>query len=133
MAKESVIIRIIKGSCLSVGLHVENTYRKTDMLLKLYRKVNWSIGNKIEDLKMVAYDNCMGDTEFFSYLLNFAPEKELEIFRIRAVNVIQTKLLIDLIDRAVQRIREYPDDGKTYHSILDLKYMNFLNTQRTKY
>lgn len=64
MAKESVIIRIIKGSCLSVGLHVENTYRKTDMLLKLYRKVNWSIGNKIEDLKMVAYDNCMGDTEF---------------------------------------------------------------------
>ena len=57
---------------------MENTYKKTDLLLRLYRKVNWSISDKFDDLNEIAYESYLGDMESLSYLLNFAPERELD-------------------------------------------------------
>lgn len=125
MVKDSVVLRMIKGDYGTVGLNMENTYKKTDLLLRLYRKVNWSISDKLDDLNEITYESCLGDTESLSYLLNFAPERELDTFRSRAVNAMQSRVLIDLIEKAVVKIREYPDNGGIYYSIIDLKFLNY--------
>lgn len=78
-----------------------------------------------EELNAITYESCLGDMENLTYLLNFAPEKELDIFHARAVSAMQTRVLIDLIDKAVITIKDYPDNGKTYYSIIDLKYIGY--------
>ena len=124
MSTESSVMRIFKYDYMSVGLNIENTYKKTDLLLKLYRKVNWSISGRLQDLDEMTYDGCFGDTESLSYLLNFAPDKELEAFKTLAENVMQTRILIDLIDKSILRVKNYPDTGNVYYSIFDLRYLN---------
>lgn len=125
MPKESSIMRMMKNDYLMLKLNMENTYKKTDMLLKLYRKVYWSIDERFDDLNNITYETCLGDKDTLTYLLNFAPDKELDTFKAKAISVMQTRLLIDLIGKSVLRVREYPDNGGIYYSIIDLKYMNF--------
>ena len=125
MPKESSIIRMMKNDYSMLKLNMDNTYKKTDMLLKLYRKVYWSIDERFDDLNNITYETCLGDKDTLTYLLNFAPDKELDTFKAKAISVMQTRLLIDLIGKAVIRVRDYPDNGGIYYSIIDLKYMNF--------
>ena len=125
MPKESSIIRMMKNDYSMLKLNMDNTYKKTDMLLKLYRKVYWSIDERFDDLNNITYETCLGDYNTLTYLLNFAPDKELDTFKAKAISAMQTRLLIDLIGKAVIRVREYPDNGGIYYSIIDLKYMNF--------
>lgn len=125
MAKDSAIMQMLKGNYHMMGLNVDDTYKKTDLLLKLYRNVCWSMEECFDDLNSITYESCFGDTETLTYLLNFAPEKELDIFRSRAVSAMQTRVLIDLIDKAIIKLRDYPDNGRIYHSIIDLKYIGY--------
>ena len=125
MSKDSVVVRMIKCNYGTVGLNIENTYKKTDLLLRLYRKVNWSVSDKLSELNELTYESCLGDKESVSYLLNFAPERELDAFRSRAINAMQSRVLIDLIERAVVKIKDYPDNGGIYYSIIDLKFLNY--------
>ncbi len=124
MSKESMIMQMIKGDYSIIGLDAQNTYKKTDILLRLYRKINWGLCDSINDLNYITYESCMGDNESLSYLLNFAPDKELDVFRARAINVMQTRVLIELIDKAIIKIKDYPDNGTIFYSIFDLKYLN---------
>ena len=125
MPRDSVMIRMIKSDYVMVGLNIDYTYKKTDLLLRLYRRVAWSVSDKLEDLNEITYESCLGDRSTLSYLLNFAPEKELDAFRHRAVNAMKSRVLIDLIEKAVVKIRDYPDNGSIYYSIIDLKYMSY--------
>ena len=51
MVKDSIIIRMIKGDYGTVGLNIDYTYRKTDLLLRLYRRVAWSVSDRLDDLQ----------------------------------------------------------------------------------
>lgn len=121
----SSIIRMLQGNYRLIGLNVDDTFKKTDLLLKLYRKVCWSMDERFEELNAITYESCLGDTETLSYLLNFAPEKELDIFRARAICAMETRLLIDLINKAIVMLKDYPDNGDIYYSIIDLKYIGY--------
>lgn len=44
MANASSVIKMLQGNYQLVGLNADDTFKKTDMLLKLYRKVCWSMG-----------------------------------------------------------------------------------------
>ena len=125
MSKDSVVIKMIKGDYGTVGLNIENTYKKTDLLLRLYRKVNWSVSDSLSDLNEISYASCLGNSDSVSYLLNFAPDRELDAFRSRAINAMQSRVLIDLIEKAVVKIKDYPDNGGIYYSIIDLKFLNY--------
>ncbi len=125
MAKESSLMRIMKNDYLMLNLNMDDIFKKTDMLLKLYRKVSWSIEESFDDLNSITYESCLGDYETLTYLLNFAPDKELDLFKAKAVNAMQTRVLIELIEKAVMKVKEYPDNGGVYYSIIDLKYINF--------
>lgn len=125
MAKESVIMRTMREDYQSLGLDIENTCKKTDMLLKIYRKVSWSTKESFDDLNEITYESCMTGSEFMCYLLNFAPDKELDVFESRAVSTMQTRVLVELIERAAVKLKDYPDNGSVYYSIIELKYLGY--------
>lgn len=114
------------------GLDLDSTYLKTKILLKIYRKACWGMNEKFDDLNAITYASCMSADEEVCYLLNFAPEKELEAFRDRAVSAMQTRALIDLIDKAVVKMKDYPDCGETYYSIIERKYLTFFSNSESE-
>lgn len=124
MAKESLVMKALKEDYVSMGLDIENTCKKTEMLLKIYRKVSWSTQESFDDLNEITYASCMSKSEFLCYLLNFAPDKELDAFESRAVSTMQTRVLVELIERAAVKLKEYPNNGGVYFSIIDLKYFD---------
>lgn len=125
MAKESLVMRTLKEDYVSMGLDIENTCKKTDMLLKIYRKVSWSTKESFDELNEITYASCMSNSEYLCYLLNFAPDQELDVFESRAVSTMQTRVLVELIERAAVKLKEYPDNGGVYYSIIDLKYLGY--------
>lgn len=125
MAKESVIMRTMREDYQSLGLDIENTCKKTDMLLKIYRKVSWSTKESFDDLNEITYGSCMTGSEFMCYLLNFVPDKELDVFESRAVSSMQTRVLVEMIERAAVKLKDYPDNGSVYYSIIELKYLGY--------
>ena len=127
MAKETAAARMIKDDYAMVGLDVDETFKKTEIILKIYRKVAWCTGEELDELNEITYESCMGDTETLSYLLNFAPDKEMETFRARAINAMQAKALLDLINKSITKLRTYPNNGKIYYSILNMKYMEYFD------
>lgn len=125
MAKESLVMKTLKEDYVAMGLDIENTCKKTDMLLKIYRKVSWSTKESFDDLNEITYASCMTESEYLCYLLNFAPEKELDVFESRAVSTMQSRVLVELIERAAVKLKDYPESGEMYYSILDLKYLGY--------
>lgn len=125
MAKESLVMKTLREDYASLGLDIENTCKKTDMLLKIYRKVNWSTQESFDDLNEITYASCMSSSEYLCYLLTFAPDKELDVFESRAVSSMQTRVLVELIERAAVKLKDYPDNGEVYYSIIDLKYLGY--------
>lgn len=115
---------MIKNDYAIHGLVFDDTFAKTDMILKMYRKVVWCNERNFEELDKMTYESCMGDTETLSYLLNFAPDKELDYFKSRAINAMQSRVFIDLINKAVVKMKDYPTNGNVYYSIIDMKYMD---------
>ncbi|MCH5204991.1 MAG: hypothetical protein J1F03_09580 [Oscillospiraceae bacterium] len=127
MAKESLIMKALREDYVSMSLDIENTCKKTDILLKIYRKVSWSAKESFDELNEITYESCMSATEHLCYLLNFAPDKELGVFERRAVSAMQTRVLVELIERAAVKLKEYPDNGSVYYSIIELKYLGYFH------
>ena len=125
MAKESVMLKSIRNGCCALGLNIDSTYTKTNILLKIYRKASWGMNERFDNLNDITYEGCLGDTDNLCYLLNFAPDKELDTFKNRALCAMQTRVLVTLIERAAVKIRDYPDNGKIYYSIIELTYLNY--------
>lgn len=125
MAKESVMLKSIRKDCYAIGLNFDNIYTKTDILLKIYRKVSWSMNERFDDLNEITYESCLGDMGNLIYLLNFAPDKELDTFKNRALCAMQTRALVTLIEKAAVKIRDYPENGRVYYSIIELTYLNY--------
>lgn len=119
------VIGKMKHKCMEGGLDAGITYQKTEWILRLYRKINWSVGRNIEELSQLSYENFSGDLSAqVSYLLNFAPESEYKTISGRAANILHTKLLVDLIEKSAEQVKTYPKDGEIYYTILNMKYLS---------
>ena len=101
------------------------TKLKAKAVLSIYRNVVWSVKNTAQCLvceQEVTYGSDLGNA--LSYLENFAPDRVLDDFEARVRYLFETKWLIDIIDRALDRIREYPVYGECYHTILKCSYLS---------
>ncbi|MCH5200573.1 MAG: hypothetical protein J1F60_06390 [Oscillospiraceae bacterium] len=119
--KLSVIMEMVKNDFEVIGLSMEGTYKKAEILLKMYRRMCWCVDSEIDD---ITYKNCLHQNETLIYLLDFVPEKELNAFTERAKSLMESRILLQLVYDAVIKVKEYPDYGQSYYDIIDLKYLN---------
>ena len=101
------------------------TMMKAKAVLSIYRNVVWAVKNTAQCLvceQEVTYGSDLGTA--LSYLENFAPDRVLGDFESRVRNIFETKWLIEIIDNALARIKEYPVYGKCYYTILHFSYLS---------
>lgn len=124
MRKESKVMK--HCTFMYMGLNIDRTavLHKTKLLLKIYRPVVWSTSNRAYQICESAECYCGKNLESaLEYLANFAPEIEQDRFSENVKSLFETQWLISLIDSTMNKIYEYPDNGKLYHEILSKQYL----------
>lgn len=64
----------------------------------------------------------------FIYLQSFAPDMDLQEFEERVCCVMENRMLVDVIDRALLRLKRYPDRGELYYEILTKQFIHRFNS-----
>jgi len=124
MRKESNVYK--QCTFMYKGLNIERAavLHKTKLLLKIYRPVIWSASNRAYAVcESVEYYSSKQMEKALEYLVNFAPDTEQDRFTEKVRSLFETQWLISLIDSTMNKIYEYPDNGRLYHEILSKQYL----------
>lgn len=124
MRRESKVMK--QCALMFKGLNVERegVLHKTKLLLKIYRPVVWSASSRALEVRESVSIYCSRTMEeALEYLANYAPEVEQDRFSEKVQTLFETQWLITIIDNAMNKIYEYPDNGKLYHEILSKQYL----------
>lgn len=119
MRKESTTIQKCNSRLTALGLNSDAAFHRSKLILKIYRDVVWVLSERAEELQETAW--IMGEQDIESglcYLENFAPDIELQAFEEKVCCLVQNQMLVNIIDRALLRLKRYPDRGELYYEIL---------------
>lgn len=123
MRKESVTARGFRRRYIQLGIDGDIAFHKTKLLLGLYRKVVWSVNDRYSNLCDFGYEAGEKDIRRgFEYLADFAPDIDKDRFESEVSCLFESKLIIDMIENALLRVKEYPDFGQIYYDILYKQY-----------
>jgi hypothetical protein len=106
----------------------DTVIHKAKLLLKVYREVVWVAVRDAEDFAYEA-DDFYGSHDLglaLTYLADFAPTEQRRDFEERVSCLFETQWLVELIDKAMRRVCNYPYNGKMYSEILSKSYMTAL-------
>jgi hypothetical protein len=99
-------------------------YHDAKLLLELYPKVLWRLGESMDELDAECYES---DKKHLFDLINSLIDVDTLIDKTRFEHKIQgieeSKKLIELIDRALAKLKTYPANGELYYQILDKVYV----------
>lgn len=108
----------------NMQLDEEQVFRKTKLLLTIYRDVVWASLKEVDNVREVCESYYSNDLAVaLTYLNDFAPTERKEDFMEKISGIFETKWMIDLIDTAMLKVYEYHDNGKLYHEILSKSYV----------
>lgn len=127
MSKETAALRKHKAKIASLGMDSDAVFHKSKLLLTVYRDVTWAISEHEEELRERAYETGGHNMDAgFRYLAEFAPDIEADRFAERVCCLCETRLYIELIEKALVLLKEYPVYGEIYYEILDKQYISRL-------
>ena len=102
-----------------------NQYHATEQLMKMYRTIAWSIRGRATLLINPGQPACTKPLdELLYYLSEFAPIYLRKEFESKINEIFFTKWMLELVDTAVMKVREYPGKGRAYYDILCFTYMD---------
>lgn len=124
----------ISNICKSKSIDEKALYAKSKLLLEIYKDICWDTADyasQVGEEALYGYDFCSGDLDAaLLYLENFAPTEKKERFTERVQKLFEVKWMIELVDRAVMKVRDFPCKGELYVSILSAYYLtNFPLTE----
>ena len=95
------------------------------MLLSIYRNVCWTACDRATMLREEA-EYCYGREleEGLLYLNDFAPTVEREKFEETVKSLFQTKWLVELVDSAMVKMRDFPYSPQLYFDIVFKCYLS---------
>ena len=115
MRKESATVQKCKRQMATLGFDSQLAYHRVKLILKIYRDVVWVLSERMEELHEYAWELGAQDADTgLIYLQSFAPDMDLQEFEERVCCVMENRMLVDVIDRALLRLKRYPDRGELY-------------------
>lgn len=129
MRKESATLRKCCSRLSALGMDSNAVFHRSKLILKIYRDVVWVLSERAEELHEYAWELGNHDAEAgLYYLENFAPDMELQAFEEKVCCVVQSRMLVEVIDRALLRLKRYPDRGELYYEILTKQFIHRFNS-----
>lgn len=117
------VLSNIRMLCRMQNIDEKVLYERAKLILSIYREVCWSTidrANDVCDTLICTYGDSLDGA--LIYLENFAPDEARERFEERIRSLFETKWIIELVDMAMLKIREYPDKGALYCEIISKAY-----------
>ena len=107
-----------------LGLEQQTVFQKAKLILSVYRDVAWSSIRKSEELKSGASE-LLGNSLSLGlmYLSDFAPDVDKEKFEAQVSFLFETSCMIELVDKAMIKVKEYHQNGEVYYEILSKSYL----------
>ena len=107
----------------------KNNFHKTKLLLSIYRTVVWRIENSIVGIQETAEEyggkRISALIDFLCIeLVDFDFNKDKKEVEERLTSIAETKLIIDIIDKALLHLKSHPDNGEIYHDIIKYCYID---------
>lgn len=122
--RKSKMLKRIENMYEQQNLEFLPTFEKSKIILELYRDVVWSLKNRVGYLVCESQETYGKDLDAaFIYLASFSSESKRREFESRVSRLFESKWLIELIDKAMSMIKDYPEHGKTYYQILTHCYL----------
>ena len=119
----------IRRMCSINEVKEKDLYEKGKLLLEIYRDVCWSTVMGAAEVK----ENLMNYGESDSphtdmdaaliYLEHLAPEEGRERFEEQIRDLFETSWVIDIIDAAMVKVRDFPRYGSLYYDLLHICYL----------
>ena len=114
----------IRSFCLAEHIDEKILYKKSKMILEAYRSLCWQTLNNandtIVDLCFCASSDIDGA---LIYLETFAPEREKDLFESRIKNLFDIRWLVNLVDSAMVKTRDFPIYGDEYAEIISKSFL----------
>lgn len=129
MRKKSVTIQKCQSQLTALGLDSDAVFHRSKLILKIYRDVVWGLSERVEELQEYAWELGKQDIDAgLCYLENFAPDIDFLEFEEKVCCAVQSRLLVEVIDRALLWLKQYPSRGELYFEILTKQFIYRFNS-----
>lgn len=126
--KDTAAWSIIHSNCKMLNMDEEGLKNRAVLVLKYYRRICWQTFEGIDNVKMEFEEFSSNGLEgALTYLETFAPDREKDIFEVRIRKLFESKWMIDLVDSAMRKVKDFPQGGDEYFEIISMKYLNRFN------
>jgi len=100
-------------------------FHNAKLLLKLYKDVVWRTEENLRDLDSKVYS--LGGrrlSELIDFLsIGFDTEIDRQRIEEKLCSIIETKYLVEIVDKALMKLKSYPDRGEQYFEIIYKQYI----------
>ena len=140
----SSIAKTIQFHYKMMGLNYDEIFKKTKLLLSIYKSVCWETSLRADELyEQLQFESKRLDVAL-EFLMEYKCETDKNKFISRISSFFKTNWLIDIISEANSHVYKYPYNGRLYADIISTFYMNYiehtesdmldvLNLERTNY
>lgn len=95
------------------------------LLLNLYRKVSFRVEEKIGDLQLEVYESQRRHLEeLVISILEIDTTINSQKIEDQLIGVTESLFLLQIMDKALERLKKYPDNGELYGTIIELRFFN---------
>ncbi len=123
--KDSAAWNIIHSNCKMLNMDEEGLRKRAALLLKYYRRICWQTFQGAEDIKVQCAEySSNGLDGALVYLETFVPDKEKDCFETRIRSLFTAKWMIDLVDSAMRKVKDFPAGGEEHFEIISKKYLS---------
>ena len=104
-------------------------FHMTKILLKIYRKVVWRVEEAVCEVDETAYEfggrRISELIDFLSFELDeFDTIKDKKTIQERLMSIAESKSMIEIVDKALLKLKTHPDNGEIYFNIITSCYIN---------
>lgn len=122
--KDSETWNTIHSICESEHIDEKRLYDKSKLVLTKYRNICWQTredtSETIADLCICASSDIDGA---LIYLETFAPDRERDIFESKITGLFDRRCMVDIVDMAMLKTRDFPYGGEQYSEIISKCYL----------
>jgi len=130
--RESRTLKNIKCLYDMSSLDYDVIYKKTKLLLGIYKSVCWKSSERAgEFFEQLQLESKRLDVAL-EFLMEYSSELSKDRFMSRISSFFKTKWLVEVIDIALNHVYEYPDTyARTYKEIIKLAYLDFYSNNES--
>jgi len=114
----------IHSICECDHIDEKRLYDKTKLVLSKYRNICWQTRENADETITDLCTRASSDIDgALVYLETFAPEREKDVFETKIMNLFNIRNMIDIVDSAIAKTRDFPSGGDVYSEIISKCYL----------